>query len=56
MKRYLVTIVRTYEVEVDAEDEETAKDNAYDELDGSWHYGCDFDDVDIECLGDCEDE
>lgn len=49
---YLVTITRTWEVEVEAENEEEAQELAYEDITDT--YGSDFDEVDIDDLGEVE--
>ena len=49
---YLVTITRTWEVEVEAENEDEAKEFAYEDITDT--YGSDFDEVDIMDLGEVE--
>lgn len=51
---YLVTITRTWEVEVEAENEDEAKEFAYEDITDT--YGSDFDEVDIMDLGEVEED
>lgn len=51
---YLVTITRTWEVEVEAENEDEAKEFAYEDITDT--YDSDFDEVDIMDLGEVEED
>jgi hypothetical protein len=51
---YLVTITRTWAVSVEADDEQEAKDLAYEEIDDGW--GDFFDEVEIDDLDEDEED
>ena len=53
MNTYLVKITRYWEREVEAENENEAKEIAYDDIEDSDGY--DFDEVEIEYLGEIEE-